>query len=148
MWTKIGEEEHEQKKKDKPDFTRHSNYKSYIIRISFGTYPTEQELEERLDKAPETPAINNYKLNFGQSTNLEFSENTKLVEAHMSQHATKSRVTLLYKGLAAFTFQLREAKKLQEASDWFGTYTDPSSNLLYEFHVNLKFSFDRLSASG
>ena len=105
-------------------------------------------MADRHIQAPETPAINTYKLNFGNSTNLEFSEDTKLVEAHASFHRNKPRVTLLYKGLAAFTFELCEAKKLQEASDWSGSYKDPSQNEPYDFHVNLKFGYDRKSASG
>ena len=38
---------------------------------------------------------------------------------HAEEAKRRERVTLIYKGLASYTFQLRKAKLLTVASNWF-----------------------------
>ena len=59
---------------------------------------------ERKRRAPTIKTINSYKLTFGMNKTLEITERAKVVEAMM--HNDSKRVTLLYRGLATFTFDL------------------------------------------
>ena len=51
------------------------------------------------------PTLKNYKLTFGVNKNLEITEKIKVVEAYLH----KDRVTLVYMGLASYTFNLKKA---------------------------------------
>lgn len=63
-----------------------------------------------------------YRLKFGNNKNLEITESQKVVEAHL--HNKGNRVTLIYKGLGSFTFNLKKAKSIVEPSTWNGVYLD------------------------
>ena len=73
-------------------------------------------------EAPRTDTENDYKLAFGKNKNLEITECSKVCEAHM--HNQHCRVTLLYRGLGAYTFRLVESKQLTTLSQWQVYYQD------------------------
>ena len=62
-------------------------------------------IDEREDIAPSIPPLISYKLTFGDSKNLEFTESVKIVESYM--HNDDKLITLLYKGLCSFTFSFK-----------------------------------------
>ena len=47
--------------------------------------PSQSELEERRDKAPELVVRSDYRLKFGSNKDLEITEGTKVVEAYIHQ---------------------------------------------------------------
>ena len=79
-------------------------------------------------------------LTFGSNKDLEITEDVKVVEAIM--HNNDERVTLVYHGLGAFTFNLMNAMSLANPSDWVGQYEER------DFKVPLKFSSSRDLISG
>lgn len=89
-------------------------------------------MQERDLKAPAVPTLNAYRLTFGANKDLEITEKQKVVETHV--HNGGQRVTLIYKGLGAFTFNLKKAKSLVEASAWGGEFRGRS------FRAQLAFS--------
>ena len=103
-------------KEDEGDaFTRHEDHDNYIWKIRYGATADPDQLEVRREQAPSVPTLKNYKLTFGVNKNLEITEDVKVVEAYMH----KDRVTLLYKGLASYTFVLKAAQSMIIASNWF-----------------------------
>ena len=98
-------------------------------------------MEEDDENTPVVPVLNAYKLYFGDNQKkLEITDDANVVEAHV--HNLGKRVTLVYKGKASYTFQLKPAKSLVEPSKWF------IEHLGQKFVSDLKFSQNRLSAEG
>ena len=88
---------------------------------------------------PDTAQTNIFKLTFGDNKNLEITENVKIVEAYRHDQ----RVTLIYVGLGAFTFEYKEASSLSDENDWQATY------LAKEFTVGLIFkNGERVNGKG
>ena len=88
-------------------------------------------MDERENQAPNVPTLNCYKLTFGVNKKLEITEKIKVVEAYA--HNSGNRVTLIYKGLGSYTFNLKKAKSLIVPSPWFCKFNGR------EFTVDLKF---------
>ena len=98
-------------------------------------------MEEDDENTPVVPVLNAYKLYFGDNQKkLEITDDANVVEAHV--HNLGKRVTLVYKGKASYTFQLKPAKSLVEPSKWFIEHLD------LNYVADLKFSQNRLSAEG
>lgn len=52
-------------------------------------------------------------------------------------HNNDNRVTLIYKGLGSFTFNINKAVSLVELSEWRGTYYNQKNNQNRDFQVQL-----------
>ena len=78
-----------------------------------------------MEQAPSVQTLNSYKLTFGLNKDLEITEKVKVFTGllHSDNHSVVSkrgeRLTLVYKGLASYTFQLRRAKLLTVPNNWF-----------------------------
>ena len=135
VWTKKNEEEFND------EYSRHFVNDNFIWKLNYLTQAPEEEDD---DKTPVVPVLNAYKLYFNDNVNIELdiTDDAKVVEAHV--HNLESRVTLVYKGKASYTFQLKPAKSLVEPSKWAIEHL----GLDQKFVADLKFSQNRLSAEG
>ena len=139
IWSKVSQDDYNKilEAKNK-EYNRHDDFDNYIHIISF--YARVRDFDRKLDgtpevKAPETTCVKSYKLTFGKNKNLAFTESTKVVSGH--QHHNGKRVTLLYQGLGAFTFQLKDALSLLNRSLWQGKYqSDQTFNCQLQFNRN------------
>ena len=68
--------------------------------------------------APDQPAARSHRLTFGRNKNLASTDACKVPTAHL--HGDGRRVSLVYRGLGAFTFQLKNATRLTNSSAWAG----------------------------
>ena len=64
--------------------------------VSYMVSPSQGEIEEREDVAPEICTRSNYRLKFGSSKDLEITTGTKVVEAHRHQGSKFEYITLIY----------------------------------------------------
>lgn len=71
--------------------------------------------EERDNRAPKYIDKESWKLTFGSNKTLEITENFKIIEAYRHN---KNHITLIYKGLGAFSFITLKAKNLAEENMW------------------------------
>ena len=120
IWNYIKEDEYTDKRDADDEFTRHDEYDNQIWKLKYNTSPSIEELEWREFKAPKVQTLKNYKLSFGINKGLEITENVKVVEAYV--HNNNERVTLIYKGLGAFTFELKPATSLAMPNCWNGQF--------------------------
>ena len=130
IWTEITKDEYEMKVEKEEDFCRHWDYANWIWKASYNAQFNPNEISERANKAPSIPTQNSYRLGFGHNKKLEITESVKVVEAHL--HNMGKRVTLVYKGLGSFTFDLLTAKQLIEPGDWGGKFEKR------KFHATLR----------
>ena len=112
-------------------FSRHKDYHNYIYKMNYDSSAPLEQLEYRVEKAPKATILLGYRLTFGLNNKLDITENVKVVQAFL--HNEGKRVTIIYKGLGSYTFVLRDAKALVEASNWKCRYKDRN------FHINLEF---------
>ena len=79
-------------------------------------------------------------MTFGTNKNLSVAIKSKVVEAHL--HNNDERVTLVYLGVGAFTFELGNAKPLNKFALWEGTYKSK------KFSCNVIFTGDGKKIEG
>ena len=98
-----------------------SNKGSYFNIAYWGSIPSKPELNNRKSEAPHMRLKKSYELTFGtNSTIQEEKHKSKLVEAHL--HNNDTRLTLVYLGFGAFTFEMGAAKPLEKSALWDGTF--------------------------
>lgn len=120
--------------------SRHEKHDNYVWKVKFGTSVDPDKLRENKDgRALPVNTVNSYKLTFGLNKDLTITEHVKFVEAF--SHNKGQRVTLLYKGLGSFTFQMKKAKSIAHKSHWFAKIDDYefSTSLKFKYHVNKKY---------
>lgn len=93
------------------------------------------------EKAPEPTSLKQYRLTFNMNKNLAITEGSKVISSYMHQNG--KRVTLLYSGLGAYTFQLKDAISLLNKSLWHGKYKNDQT-----FNCQLQFNRNGLKAEG
>jgi len=150
IWTKCNYYEYQQAVEAEANFSKHWGYFDRVWEIAFMKSPSEQELADRENIAPEVATINSYRLRFGKNKDFEITRVAKVVEGfmHASLDANKQiiagrdRMTVLYQGLGAYTFQLKQSRSLNEMGDWLITYKGN------QFHCSMAFAKDRSSVSG
>ena len=76
----------------------------------------QESLARRDETAPALHSIVDYFMDFGVNKDFKIVENAKIVDAHL--HDNQSRLTVIYHGVAAFTFKLLESKSLTTMSTW------------------------------
>lgn len=85
--------------------------------------------------------VSRYKLTFGLNEKLQNTEGSKIVEAYRLRDPTKNnqiRITLVYKGYAAYTFDLSEGRNLTDKSTWEGKFDGKSFSGLLQFRSDNK----------
>ena len=124
IWTVLDKEAYETEvvEAGEENFTRHDEYDNYFWKIRYQTNPDmdQLDLEYRQERAPQVQTASNFKLTFGLNKDLEITEKAKVVDTilHSDEENKSQLVTLLYEGLASYTFQLRKAKSLTVPTKW------------------------------
>ena len=77
-----------------------------------------------------------YKVTFGGSKSLDFATQSKVIEAFA--HNDFSRVTVIFKGLCAFTFVLNEAKTMDQIGKWTGKFNGEDISCSMQFSDQMK----------
>ena len=89
MWRMISKEEYDVKvaafQSENKHYSRHLDYFDRFQEVSYMVSPSESELEERHDKAPELVVRSDYRLKFGSNKDLEITEGIKVVEAYIHE---------------------------------------------------------------
>ena len=119
---------------------RHSEFKSALNEVQWGDNPSLGSLIDRKNQAPILPASKFYKLSFGQNENLSITSASKVVEAHL--HNSNKRLTLVYHGTCAFTFDLKDAVPMTQPAQWEGSFEEKS-----KFATSIRFKFGEKGAS-
>ena len=138
-----GEAEDDAKNEDQQEerVSRHEKYDNYIWRINYGTSidPDSYESMGNQSSAIAVQTVNSYKLNFGKNKDLEITESVKLVDAYF--HNKGERISLLYKGLGSFTFEMKKAKSVFHQTEWFAKIDDMefSAKLQFKYKINKKY---------
>ena len=62
----------------------------------------------------------NYELNFNNNKDFQITANYKKVSAYPHGDKKNKKITFIFHGLAAFTFEIRDLKTLTEQQEWRG----------------------------
>ena len=120
---------------NEPDWTRYgSAFGTFVNVVRHGQKPL--SLVDRKKKAPLIPIRSSYELNFGQNKSFEIAKATKVVEAFM--HNEGKRVTVLFRGRGAWTFDIKPAKPYKSPAKWDGIIRGKHIALEVSFEINKK----------
>lgn len=151
LWRSSSKDEYEKKlqiaQQKRKEFSRHQDYSDRIQEVHYMMSPSSEYIQNRFERAPDMTTHSDYKLKFGPNKDLQITEGTKVVEAHMHQGQNEKHVTLIYQGLGSFTFALKPSVQLAKASDWLVTQGLDGQEQ-QQFYTQLQFDGNRHDAYG